>query len=112
MIQLTYEVGITPKNKKVVYQNVIATASLDKSMMNYIVSNNFLFFGTDMSKPITIDNKKNTGIDISYSPFIKKDYNKNQLINYLKLPLLLKISWKDNVEYVKMMPSESNIKFK
>lgn len=112
LINLTYIIKINPENTLHTYKNIVVTALLDNQMQNYRRLDNIFYFGTDKSNPVTIDNKKCKAINISYTGLIDKGYDKNRIIDYLKLPIKLKVSWKKHVEYVNIVPSEESIIFK
>ncbi|KXG42625.1 hypothetical protein [Tepidibacillus decaturensis] len=99
---LQYNLKIEPKRNDVVYNKVIATAFLDKNMIDILAIKSSLVFGTDISENILINanDPKNKGLIIGRTTWISNRTEKEKVMIGIKKPIKLKVKWEDGEEYV------------
>lgn len=108
---LQFRVKITPRTEKI-YTNVRATGFIDYSMKNIMPVNTYLVFGTKKSKGYTLNknNKDQKGLIIGRTTWICRDVPTKELMNYLNKDILIKLSWENHTEFVKIKPEDITIK--
>ena len=101
-MNVIYKLRITPKTNDI-YDKVMVTAFLDKSLKNAFAVQNFLGFGTDISEDITLDSS-NKGLEVGRSTLLTDYYNIDTLKDYLIKDVKVKVVWKSGEEYVILSP--------
>lgn len=96
---LQYLVEVNPKTNEI-YDNVVITAVLDETIGMYLEEGYDLYFGTDKSQKLKLSSKSNPGIVMSKTTNLKQKIDKDKINSILNKPIKLKISWKNNVEYL------------
>ncbi|KGG79446.1 hypothetical protein Y919_12020 [Caloranaerobacter azorensis H53214] len=109
---LQFRVKITPKTGKT-YTNVRATGFIDPSMKNIMPVNTYLVFGTQKLKGYTLNknSRDQKGLIIGRTTWISRNMNIKYLINFLSKDILIKLTWENHTEFVKIKPEDITIKF-
>lgn len=99
-ISLQYNISIEPKNNKT-YRKVIATAFINEEIQDILTVKTRKSFSVDVNEDIIIDNSgNNNGLELGLVTWLDKGLNKEDLINKVRKPIKLHVSWKGGEEYI------------
>lgn len=109
-VSISFEVDITPITEGK-FKRVIATAFMDEKVCKQIHLENFRVFGTDKEEKILMDksNPNAQGVSIAKNLGVSKHTNWNELTRILKRGIDVKVSWKNEVEYVHISDVNINL---
>lgn len=98
-ISLRYNIDIESKNNNT-YKNVMATSFIDEKLLKLLAVRTRTSFGSNSEENIIIDNKDNKGLVIGLTTWLNKELSEEKLINQVKNPIKLKVTWDGGEEYV------------